>query len=384
MVENFKKRMIKIKSYNGLFEKTISDDNIKLALLNAGRNKHKNNYRHKKLRHIKANVNSYMLTAREWAENFEPSKHRQIEINDGISAKKRTIIVPTVKEIVVQHMITNVLQEVVMPSMYEHSYASIPGRGLHKAAKTVKKWIYNDHANTKYCLKLDIKKFFDSVDQEVLLSRLRRIIRDDKYFEYLKKVVHTTEKGIPLGFTTSQWFANFLLTELDHKIKEEWQVKYYVRFMDDMVLFGSNKRELHKIRLLIAEYLEKELHLQLKSNWQLFFMDSARSRKKKGHFLDFLGFKFYRNHIGLRRKLALKIQRKAKRISKKDRATIRDARQMVTYAGFAKIADCKEWFREHVLKYVSIKNLRHKISKYDRQRRLALCGQQLNQCFIPS
>ena len=362
----------------------ISDDNIRLALLNAGRNKHKNNHRHKKLRHIKANINDYMLTARDWAENFEPSKHRAIEINDGISAKKRKIIVPTVKEIVVQHMITNVLQEVVMPSMYEHSYASIPGRGLHKAAKTVKRWIQNDHANTKYCLKLDIKKFFDSVDQEVLLSRLRRIIRDDKYFEYLKKVVQTTEKGIPLGFTTSQWFANFLLTELDHKIKEEWQVKYYVRFMDDMVLFGSNKRGLHKIRLLIAEYLEKELHLQLKSNWQLFFMDSVRSRKKKGHFLDFLGFKFYRGHIGLRRKLALKIQRKAKRISKKERATIRDARQMVTYAGFAKIADCKEWFRKHVLRYVSIKNLRHKISKYDKQRRLILCGQPLNQCLNPS
>lgn len=362
----------------------ISDDNVRLALLNAGRHKHKNNHRHKKLRYIKANANSYMLTAKQWAENFEPSKHRRIEINDGISAKKRTIIVPTVKEIVVQHMITNVLQDIVMPSMYEHSYASVPGRGLHKAAKTVKKWIYNDHANTKYCLKLDIKKFFDSVDQEVLLSRLRRIIRDDKYFEYLKKVVHTTEKGIPLGFTTSQWFANFLLTELDHKIKEEWHVKYYVRFMDDMVLFGSNKRELHKVRLLIAEYLEKELHLQLKDNWQLFFVDSVRSKKKKGRFLDFLGFKFYRNHVGLRRKLALKIQRKAKRISKKERATIRDARQMVTYAGFVKIADCKEWFRNHVLRYVSIKNLRHKISKYDKQRRLILCGQPLNQCLNPN
>lgn len=139
-----------------------------------------------------------------------------------------------------------------------------------------------------------------------------------------------------------------------------------------MVLFGSNKRRLHEVRKLIAEYLENELHLQLKENWQLFYMDNIRG-KKQGHFLDFLGFKFYRNHIGLRSRLALKIQRKAKHIYKKQRANIRDARQMVTYAGLVKNANCRKWFRYHVLQYVSIKNLRKKISNYDK-RRFALCG----------
>ena len=344
----------------------ISDENIKLAILNAGRNKYKNNSRHRKLREMRRNADQYVPTVRRWIEDFQPVKHRGVEINDGISAKKRTIIVPTVKEVVVHHAITNVLQEMIMPSMYEHSYASIPGRGLHQAVKVVKRWIYNDHAHTKYCLKLDIRKFFDSVDQDVLLVKFRRIIRDDRYFEYIEMVVRTTKKGIPLGFTTSQWFANFILTELDHKIKEEWGVKHYIRFMDDMILFGSSKRELHKVRRLIQSYLANKLHLQLKDNWQLFFMDSVRSHRKKGHFLDFLGFKFYRTHVGLRSKLALKIQRKAKRIHKKGRANIRDARQMVTYAGFVKYADCRDWFRTHVLRYVSIKRLRRKISKYDK------------------
>ena len=361
-----------MKSYNGLYNKMISDNNIQLALINAGRNKYKNNRRHKKLRKLRANPCKYTKQTREMAIGFTPLVHTPVEINDGISAKKRHIIVPTVKEVVVQHMMANVLQDIFMPSMYEHSYASIPGKGLHKAVKFVKKWIQKDHKNTKYCLKLDIKKFFDSVDQDVLLAKLRKIIRDDKFFRYVEMVVRTVDKGIPLGFVTSQWFANFLLTELDHKIKEEWHVKYYIRFMDDMVLFGSNKRELHKVHDLIAEYLEKELHLQLKSNWQLFYVDSVRG-KKQGHFLDFLGFKFYRNHVALRSRLALKIQRKAKRISKKERANIRDARQMVTYAGLVKCADCRNWFRYHVLQYVSIKNLRKKISNYDK-RRLALCG----------
>ena len=213
-----------MKSYNGLYDKMISDNNIQLALINAGRNKYKNNRRHKKLRKLRANPCKYTKQTREMAIDFTPSVHTPVEINDGISAKKRHIIVPTVKEVVVQHMMTNVLQDIFMPSMYEHSYASIPGKGLHKAVKVVKKWIQKDHKNTKYCLKLDIKKFFDSVDQDVLLAKLRKIIRDDKFFRYVEMVVRTVDKGIPLGFVTSQWFANFLLTELDHKIKEEWHV----------------------------------------------------------------------------------------------------------------------------------------------------------------
>lgn len=355
----------------------MSDENIKLAIINAGKNKNKNNRRHKQLRYIKAHVDEYIPIVKKWLIEYPETnfKHIPIEINDGVSAKKRTIIVPTVREVVIHHAIANILKPIITKGMYEHSYASVPSRGIHSAMKVVKRWIYKNDVNTKYCLKLDIRKFFDNINQDILLDRLSKRIRDKDFFIYVEKVLRTVDDGIPLGFTTSQWFANFLLTELDHKIKEEYKVKYYIRFMDDMVLFGSNKRKLHEIRKCIDEYLHDKLRLQLKNNWQVFFLDSTRSRKKKGHFLDFLGFKFYRNHIGLRRKLALKIQRKAKRINKKNFATIRDARQMVTYAGLVKYANCRNWFANHVLKYVSLKHLRRKISKYDKQRGgYCICG----------
>ena len=354
----------------------FSDENLRLAIVNAGKHKYKKNKRHEHLKFMRKRADEFIPTAKRWLKNYEPANHEPIEINDGISAKKRMIIVPTVQEVVIHHAITNVLKEIVRPSMYEHSYASIPGKGIHQAMKTVKKWIYNDPKNTRYCLKLDIRKFFDSIDQEVLLNKLRKIIRDKQYFEYIEKVVRTVPRGIPLGFTTSQWFANFLLTELDHKIKEEMKVKHYIRFMDDMVLFGSNKRKLHKVKEQIEKYLNEELHLQLKGNWQVFPMDGIKKKSvKKGRFLDFLGFKFYRDHIGLRRKIALRIQRKAKRIFKKGKANIRDARQMVVYAGFAKYANIRNWFKRHVLLYVSIKRLRKKISNYDKQLKGGLlCG----------
>lgn len=345
----------------------ISDENIKLAIMRAAKNKRKNNKRHRKLRQIRNEMDKYIPIVRGWIIEYldRDIQHKPTEINDGISAKKRTIIVPCVAEMLVHHAIVNVLKPILTQGMYEHSYASIPGRGLHAGVKITRKWIARNNRHTKYFLKLDIRKFFDSIDQDVLLAKLQKKIRDKQFFKYIEKVVRTTKSGIPLGFTTSQWFANFLLTELDHLIKEDWGVKHYIRFMDDMVLFGSNKRELHRIKDKIEKYLNQVLHLQLKGNWQVVFLDSTKSRKKKGHFLDFLGFKFYRNHVGLRGKIALKAQRKAKRISKKPRANVMDARQMIAYAGFMKYADCYDWFHDHISPYVSIKQMREIVSRYD-------------------
>ena len=355
-----------IKSYNNLYEKVFTDENIILALKNAAKNKRKNNKRHKRLRYAYAHTEEFVPKVKQWILDFEPKIHKKFIINDGVSAKKREIIVPTEKEVIVHHAVINVLKPIICKGMYEHSYASIPGRGTHKVIKRVSRWIYNDHANTKYCLQMDVKKFFDSIPQDKLLARLRKLIRDDKYYELVRKIIVTAESGIPLGFTTSQWFANWYLTPLDHKIKEEWGAKYYIRYMDDMVIFGSNKRKLHKIRKRVEQYLNDVLGLKLKENWQVFFMDSTSYKKKKGHFLDFLGFKFYRNHIGLRSKIALKAQRKAKHIFKKGKANICDARQIVTYAGLIKNANCHKWYRDHIGKYVCLRYMRKKIARHDR------------------
>ena len=357
-----------MKSYNNLYEKVFSDENIRLALKNAAKNKRKNNKRHRRLRYAYAHTEEYVPKVKQWILDFEPKPHHKFIINDGISAKKREIIVPTEKEVIIHHAVINVLKPILLKGMYEHSYASIPGKGTHRVVKQVSRWIYNDHAGTKYCLQMDVKKFFDSIPQDRLLARLRKLIRDDKYFELIRKIITTAESGIPLGFTTSQWFANWYLTPLDHKIKEEFGAKYYVRYMDDMVIFGSSKRELHKIRKLVEEYLNDVLGLKLKENWQVFFMDSVRVKKKKGHFLDFLGFKFYRTHIGIRSKVALKAQRKAKRIYKKGKANIRDARQIVTYGGLVRLANCHNWFSKHISPYVNIRAMRKQIARYDHKK----------------
>lgn len=109
--------------------------------------------------------------------------------------------------------------------------------------------------------------------------------------------------------------------------------------MDDMVIFSSNKRGMHKSRQSIAQYLQNNLGVTLKDNWQVFRFDYIKCGKHYGRCLDFMGFKFYRNKTVLRKSIMLKATRKAKKLSKKNKATIYDIRQMMAYFGWIDCTD---------------------------------------------
>jgi len=425
-------------SYNNLWEPLLTETTLILAMKNAGKNKNKNNRRHKKLREYRNNPKQYVDFFINYIKNYEPKTHFTKEINDGISAKKRKITIPTAEEVVMHNAIIIVLKPILMKGMYEHSYACIDGKGIHDAVKQINKWIEKEdkielteeqkliqlrkkninpkyatkflkskkkyYSKVKYVLKLDIKQFFNSVDIKNLIERLSKIIRDKKFLNLIIKVLSSSEQGLALGYTTSHWLANWILTPIDHYIKEELKMPYYIRFVDDMVIFNSNKTKLHRAKIAIEIILQEELHLLIKSNWQIFLLSELtpslsnkiksiqnfknnlntkfafngniiKIKTKEGRPLDFLGYKFYRknlfaktNRITLRKSIALRIKRKVKHIYKKGFANIRDARQIVTYAGMCKYANCYTWFKNNVLKYVSISRLRKQISKYDKEK----------------
>ena len=351
-----------MKSYNHLWENLISDYNIKLAIYAASHG----NMKRKLLTEMKNNPEKYYDKVRNWIECYEPKTHTPKVINDGISAKKREIIVPTVSEHVVQHAVMQILKPIFMKGMYEHSYASIPQRGCHRGMKVVKKWTQTNSRHIKYCMKLDVRKYFDSISQDILIAKLRKKIHDVRFMDLLEKIIRTTDKGLPLGFYTSQWFANFYLQSFDHYVKEELHVKHYIRYMDDMVLFCSNKRGLHELRRQIMAYLSGNLELSVKDNWQVFRFHTWQNR---GRFLDFMGFRFYRNRVTLRRKITLKAMRKARRIAKKRKTTVIDARQMLTYKGWTKVTDTYNWLQRYILCFVDFQKLRKIVSNYDKKRR---------------
>ena len=113
--------------------------------------------------------------------------------------------------------------------------------------------------------------------------------------DLLYKIIDTTETGLPIGFYTSQWFSNFYLMDFDHFVKEKLKARHYIRYMDDIVILSSNKKKLHKMKEEIINYLDQELNLKLKNNYQVFRFDYVKNKKHYGRDIDFMGFRFFRN-----------------------------------------------------------------------------------------
>lgn len=356
-----------MKSYNHLYEIAIAPETRRAAVHKVclGRHKMRN------LERFSADEEKTADRALVWITLYRNAPHIPITINDGISHKVRQIIVPTFEELTVQHCVVMALMPMFMHGMYEHSYASIPNRGTHKAKKVIEKWIKHDPKNCKYVLKMDIRHFFDSIPHDILKAKLAKKIHDRRMLELLYEIIDVTDVGLPLGFYTSQWLSNWYLQDLDHYIKETLGATHYVRYMDDMVIFGSNKRQLHRIRELIESYLQAHLGLHLKQNWQVYRFVYKRLDREYGRDLDFMGFRFFRNRTVLRRSIMLKMTRKARKIKRKNHATIYDIRQIMSYIGRLDATDCYMVYLKWVKPYINFQNCKRRISKYDKNRRIA-------------
>lgn len=320
------------------------------------------------MRDMYNNPDRWIPIIQRWCESYKNPPHHPVQIYDGITRKKRVIICPTNKEQVIHHMLCNVLKPIFMHGMYEHSYGSIPGRGGVLGKKNIEKWLANDRKNCKYVLKIDIHKFFDSVPHDILKDKLNLIIKDKRFLDILFEVIDETEVGLPLGFYTSQWLANWYLSDLDHYIKEELKACHYIRYMDDMVVFGSNKRKLHNMLRQIEAYLNNVLGLELNPKWQVFRFDYIKNGKHYGRDLDFMGFRFFCNRTIMRKSIMLNCSRKAKAISKKRKPNVYDARQMISYIGWLDYTDTYDFYLEYVKPYVNIQKLKRRVAADDKRK----------------
>lgn len=362
-----------MKTYKHLFEKLISEDNILNSLITAKQgDKSEKTKKHISL--MQDNIEYWVPKLREIVKNYHNAPHTPKEIYDGITRKKRTIIVPTVIELVVQHMIINVLKPIFLKGSYEHSYAAFPERGGHKGKRMLALWIKRDPKNTKYCLKVDIRHFFDSIDKKILKTMLARIISEKQFLDLLFTIIDVTDHGIPLGFYTSQWFANWYLMYFDHYVKEDLGVHYYMRYMDDMVFLNGDKEQLHKVRELISLYLQEKLSLELKHTYAISIIGTDKS-----NFVDFMGFRFYSNRTLLRRSIMLKCTRKAKTIWDKKHITnltVYDARQINSYKGWIFDSDTYNVYCRRIRPCVNFRSASKIVSRYDR-RENTRCGTNL-------
>lgn len=247
-----------------LFEKIYNKDNIRHAIVQASKGKKKKQM----VKWVMANENQVVETIYQILKEktYIPSPYYESKIRDGLSKKERTIYKPKFyPDQIIHWCLMLVIKDVIMRGMYHWNCASIPKRGIHYAKKACEKWIRNDIKNTKYCLKLDIEKFYPSINQDVLKSKFRKIIKDKDTLWLIDSIIDSHGKGLPIGNYTSQWFANFYIQDLDHFVTEKLQVKHMIRYMDDIVIFHSNKRKLKYVFTSIEKEL-KNYGLTIKKN----------------------------------------------------------------------------------------------------------------------
>lgn len=204
---------------------------------------------------------------------------------------------------ITHHAILNILEPVFTSMFTTDTYSCIKKKGIHGAVRGVKKAL-KDEVATQYCLKLDIRKFYPTVDHVILKQLLRHKFKDNDLLWLLDEIIDSAY-GLPIGNYLSQYFANFYLTYFDHWLKETKQVKYYFRYADDIVILGPDKAYLHELLSEINRYLNTELKLIVKDNYQVFPV-AARG-------IDFVGYKFYHTHVLLRKTIKKACARKLKK-----------------------------------------------------------------------
>ncbi len=367
----------KMKTYKNLIEKALSDEIMDEAFRVA--------IKRKRLRpDVSRIINNYEKTKEKLKEfiltgEFTPFVHKAVIINDGFKLKKRAIIQPFFSpnrpEQWIQHIVVQVLKPIFMRGMYEFSCGSVPGRGVHYGKKYIEKFLKNNPKSAKYVLKLDIHHFYENVSVDLIKERLNRTIKDEKMLKLIYFVLDSNigvfkdsgeifRPGLPIGFYTSQWFANWFLQPLDHYIKEELKAAFYVRYMDDIVIFGSNKRKLHKDFIKIQEYL-KTIRLEVKGNWQVFRFDYIdKNGKRQGRPVDFMGFKFYRDKTTIRKTIFLRACRLARRLKKKMKISWYDACRLLSYLGWFCATDTFAAYKRYIEPCVNVDACKIIVSKH--------------------
>ncbi len=291
-----------------LYEKMCDKDVIRLAIIQSSNHKRHRHDVQKVIQNMDKYVDkTYDLLA---SESFHPSQPKIRERYDPASRKMRNIsVIPYWPDGVMHQLMVMVLKDTLMRGMYAWTCASVPGRGGSRAEKYVQRAIKKDQKGTKYILKMDVRKFYPSINHDILMTALERKVKDKRYLRTVRSVLDTCEEGLAIGFFICQWLANFFLEPLDRFICQLDGCEYYVRYNDDIVITGRNKKKLHRARKAISEFLERELRLSVKGNWQVFPL--------KARPLDFVGVKQYRTYRTVRKRTFLRITRQCRRAQKR-------------------------------------------------------------------
>ena len=304
-----------MKRAGNLFDSLISNENLSKAIDEV------NKTHHWKAGHkpngttawVEITKEERIIRLREIILNgYEQRPPKIIERYD-VSARKWRIISEPIQwpDQYIHHALIQIIQTVMMKRMDLYCCGSIKGRGTHYAKRAIEKWMRYDLKGTKYCFQCDIYHFYDSLSPDVVMDRMKHLIKDRQILDLIWSVI---KGGIKIGAYPSQWFANTTLQPLDMMIRQSGLCSHYVRYMDNITIFGSNKRNLRKLKTQIITWLSDH-SLRLKGDWQIFPVIS--DKHPKGRMPDAVGYRYGRGYTLPRKHNLLRIKRSFKRYRKK-------------------------------------------------------------------
>lgn len=303
---------------------------------------------------------------RDADEFVERLEHRILKLSDDLRAhrynfgpyqvfrvrdpKERNIYVAPFPDRVAHHAINWYIEPILSKSFIKDSYACQKGKGNLAALQRLQRWLNGDPET--YVLKMDIKRYFASVDRAILLAKVAKKIKDPDVFKTLEKLVYTAPSdpgyegiGLPIGNLTSQTFANVYLDTLDHFAKDKLGIKRYMRYVDDFLCLGP-KRAMHETRKVLKEFLGKWLKLTVDPEKDLVL--HARNG------VPFLGFVLRPNQRPrLRREAVKRFLWKQKQAKEMGLSQPDIAAKVLSWYGYAKLADVRQLLeRSDTMKYV--------------------------------
>lgn len=325
-----------MKRVGNIYHKIISPENLRLAEKKASRGK-----RHQpsvKAFSRNAETNLFLLHELLLNNQFKTSPYTVFKVYEP---KEREVYrLPYYPDRIVHHAIMNVLEPVFVSHFTADTYSCIKGKGILAASLQLRKALKN--TAFKYFLKVDVTKFYPSVDHQVLKMLLNRKIKDSEALELIFGIIDSAP-GLPIGNYLSQYLANFYLSNFDHWVKEELGIKHYYRYCDDLVILGTDKPQLHKIRVAITEKLA-ELKLQLKPNYIVRPVTEG---------IDFVGYVHFGTHTLLRKSIKQSV---ARAVAENRQASV------ASYYGWPKYCNAKNLLKKLAMTKFSELNIKPKSS----------------------
>ena len=326
-----------MKRYGNLYPKIWDMDNIREAHRNAQRGKK----HYQEVQVVNADEENYLVQIQTMLRDktFRNSAYEVFTKVEG--GKEREIYrLPYFPDRIVHHCIMQILEPIWMRIFISDTYAALKGRGSHKGVRRLKLAL-RDVENTKYCLKFDVRKFYPSIDHDILKSILRKKIKDPDVLWLLEEIIDSA-KGVPIGNYLSQYFGNLYLAYFDHWMKEEKGCKYYFRYCDDVVVLHKDKGFLHELLVEAQEDLDIRLKLHMKANYQIFPVD------KRG--IDFLGYRFFHNHTLLRKSIVQRFKAKVARIKRsyREMSSSQIVNGLMSYWGWMKYGNCLNLAKRYI------------------------------------